>query len=162
MNEFTPTLFKIYSKWQNHSGSISLYRVMKLLSALLQASLLAKNKNKNIKSYHKWCWLVVKGDEICAYSYLEQNEIEENIIVSVCVHWRYWGLLTFLSGLHNMDKSFPTLNMLSILYKPPDTNPLYIHIHPQWIRTDLLSVNLSASETKQALRKHFISWQNFN
>lgn len=24
-----------------------------------------------------------------------------------------------------MDKSLPTLNMLSILYKPPDSNPLY-------------------------------------
>lgn len=46
----------------------------------------------------------------------------------LCVRWRYWGLLPFLSGLQQMDKSLPTLNMLSILNKPPDTNPLYIHI----------------------------------
>lgn len=46
-----------------------------------------------------------------------------------------------------MDKSLPTLNMLSTLYKPPDTNPLYIHKHHQWIRTDLFSLNLIASET---------------
>lgn len=46
-----------------------------------------------------------------------------------------------------MDKSLPKLNVLSILYKPPDTNPLYITIHPEWIRADLLSVNLVTSET---------------
>lgn len=46
-----------------------------------------------------------------------------------------------------MDKSLQTLNMLSMLYKPPDTNPLYIHIDPRWIRAALLSVILIASET---------------
>lgn len=60
-----------------------------------------------------------------------------------------------------MVKSLPTLNVLSILYKPPDTSPLYIYKCPQWIRTDLLSVNLIASETKKQLWKHFILWQNF-
>lgn len=46
-----------------------------------------------------------------------------------------------------MDKSLQTLNMLSMLYKPPDTNPLYIHIDPRWMRAALLSVILIASET---------------
>lgn len=52
---------------------------------------------------------------------------------------RYWGLLTFLPGLHKMDKSPPSLNMLSILKQPPDTNPPYIHPHP----AELFSVNLT-------------------
>ena len=72
------------------------------------------------------------------------------------------GLLTFLSGLHKKDKSLPTLNVLSRLHNPPHTNPLCIHTRPLWIRADLFTVDLTASQTKKQLWKHFILWQNFN
>lgn len=47
-----------------------------------------------------------------------------------------------------MDKPLPKLSVLSILYKPPETNPPHVSIHSEWIRARLLSVNLVASETR--------------
>lgn len=53
-----------------------------------------------------------------------------------------------------MDKSLPKLSVLSIVYKLPDINPLYITIHSKWMRTDLLCGNRVASEiTMEALRQ---------
>lgn len=102
------------------------------------------------------------GDRMHAYRYPEQNEIEEKCnCFSECVMTLQGGLLIFPSGLHKMDKSLPKLNLLSILYKPPDINPLYITIHSEWIRADLLSVILAASETTtEAL--HLVSEFNYN
>lgn len=55
------------------------------------------------------------------------------------------GLLISPSGLHKMDKSVPKLNVLSILYKPPDINPsIHQHTFPPRIRADLLSGNLAS------------------
>lgn len=66
-----------------------------------------------------------------------------------CVRRCYWGLLPVLSGLLGLDKSLHSLNMLSILYKPPDTNPLYVHIHPPWIRAALLWFLIRSESKKQ-------------
>lgn len=69
----------------------------------------------------------------------------------VYVQWRYWGILTFLSGLHKTDKSFPSLNMLSILHKAP-RHPLSSHRHPQCIRTILCkSCSIRKITTMEAL-----------
>lgn len=62
---------------------MSLYHVMKLLSPLEQVSLLAKNTKRS----KKLSQVVLIGDfeyKMFAYSYLEQNEIKENVIVCVC------------------------------------------------------------------------------
>lgn len=64
--------------------------------------------------------------------------------------WRYWGILTFLWGLHKMDKSFPSLNMLSILHKAP-RHPLYNHRHPQCIRTLCKCCSIRKITTMEAL-----------
>lgn len=72
------------------------------------------------------------------------------------------GLLISPSGLHKMDKSVPKLNVLSILYKPPDINPsIHQHTFPPWIRADLLSGNLAVSPTTmEAL--HLVAEFNYN
>lgn len=75
---------------------------MKLLSALLQVSLLAKNTNIIYKKKKNDL-----EDKMCAYSYLEQmninrrrarsseqNKIVENVIVYVCV------MMTLLEIIH--------------------------------------------------------------
>lgn len=120
-----------------------------------------KNRGKSTKQRFitrrtDW-WLL--GIKCGAYNHLErinrerwrQNEAVRSTSAQsrarlgklfMCAQWRYWGILTFLSGLHKMDKSFPSLNMLSILNKAP-RHPLYNHRHPQCIRTQFF-VNLVA------------------
>lgn len=55
---------------------------MKLLSALLQVSLQAENTNVTVK-LSQVVLIGDLGDKSCAHSYLEQNEIEENVIFSL-------------------------------------------------------------------------------
>lgn len=51
-----------------------------------------------------------------------------------------------------MDKSLPKQ---SVIYSShAGYNPLYIAIHPKWIRTDLL-----CGKPREELWKHFILWQ---
>lgn len=51
-----------------------------------------------------------------------------------------------------MDKSLPKQSVIYISHA--GYNPLYIAIHPEWIRTDLLS-----GKPQEKLWKHFILWQ---
>lgn len=52
-----------------------------------------------------------------------------------------------------MDKSFPKQSVIHSLHA--GSNPLYIAIHPKWIRTDLLR-----GKPQEELQKHFIVWQD--
>lgn len=116
-----------------------------------------RQKHKRFITRRSDWWLL--GIKCGAYNHLErinrerwrQNEAVRSTAAQsrarrgklfMCAQWRYWGILTFLSGLHKMDKSFPSLNMLSILHKAP-RHPLYNHRHPQCIRTQFF-VNLVA------------------
>lgn len=51
-----------------------------------------------------------------------------------------------------MDKSLPKQSVIYISHA--GYNPLYIAIHPKWIRTDLL-----CGKPQEKLWKHFILWQ---
>lgn len=52
-----------------------------------------------------------------------------------------------------MDKSSPKRSVIYTLHA--GYNPLYIAIHPKWIRTDLL-----CGKPPKELHKHFIPWQD--